>query len=154
MTNRKQEILLERVPSFKARLTERLACHFYTMPGADNFVLAEQIHIHYALGECRTDYFDLVDYWLSSLFNVLEDRFEAHKFEECALESLWRQVLLEEVGERTTFLFQRLQTSNDLFILPAQPYRAYCMMDCKESVIYLVETETGYSSFFWHRART
>ena len=63
--NCEQEILLERLPHFTARTNERLKCNFYTRVDVDNFVMAEQIHTHFAEGEIRTDYTDLMDYWLS-----------------------------------------------------------------------------------------
>ncbi len=149
--NREQELLLERLPDFKARTTERLKCTFYGQAGVDNFVMAEQIHTHFAVGEIRTDYTDLMDYWLSSLFNSLEDRFETAAFQECAQQSAWTPVELEDITARTTALFHQIQNSAS-FVLPDKPSRAFCMIDDEEKIAYLVEMQVGYASFFWHSA--
>ncbi len=146
-----QKILLERLPHFKMRQFERHASRFYTNPGADNFVRAEQIHTHYAVGECRADYADLVDYWLSSLFNTLEDRFESDLFTEYARQSIWQAVTMEEMNGRIVVLFEQIQNSESSFYFKTAR-QTFCMLDTARKVAYLVETEAGFASFFWHAA--
>jgi hypothetical protein len=145
----KQKTLLARLPHFQAHQFERGVSRFYTIPRVDNFVMAEQIHTHHAVGECQADYADMVDYWLSSLFNTLEDRYEANFFEEYARESLWQPVIMGEMNERTAALFRQIQNPDSRFCFETSR-QVFCMLDNAKIVAYLVETETEYASFFWH----
>ena len=154
----KQQLLLQRLQNFKARQKECVVSRFYTapydlIPDGENFLAAEQIHVHNASGQCKTEYADIVEFWLHSLFNFLEDRFEDSELEKYAAQSEWKPTGQKEVSETARALFDKIQSSSN-FETGAESEKAFQMFNDVEIVAFVVETKEEYASFFWRATTT
>jgi len=145
-----QDTLMQRVPAFTFRWEECMLSSRYTL-GPANYMVAEQIHLHYAIGECKSESGDIVGFWLNSLFNFLEDRFEDSALELFAAQCLWSPVEKKEALCDIKTRLLKFETS-DTFEIEEEISRSYLMLQNGVVTAYLLETENRYAAFYWHAA--
>jgi len=145
-----QDILLERVKTFKFRWEESFYSLRYILDW-DNFWNSERIDVHYAVDASKLDYVDIVEFWLNSLFNFLEDRFEDDDLEKYAAQSKWKAIDTKEILRATDALFFKFGIS-ECFEFEGHTKKSFLMLQTNEVTAFLIETENRYTAFYWHAA--
>jgi len=129
-----------------------LAYHLYIPSDFREPEQQEFISITIGTSDYKKFYPSASDFWVTALFNFVEDQMQDQKFEEQAT-----QALCELVGETV----MRRQVQNCLsrldsrfspdFIVEETILVIYRMFNYEDRISYVVKTAQGYYAFFWEK---
>jgi hypothetical protein len=151
---RASDALIETLASYASALVAgrpvRFRSHRLAPLGGDWTYGDEGLIVSVASDEAKSDYRDILEFWLYMLYNALEDRWNDDRFEEHVAGSICR-LIPERDSESIIATMQSRVIHKDSIHPDGEHRQSLSMFDAPNRIALVVDTAREYRMLFWER---